>query len=70
MAHINCGGQTETLRGKISQLNFQPSTNNSAGLELWIKDEDGNESLTYLSADEAMILISEIKQAVIQRMNM
>ena len=70
MAHINCGGQTETLRGKISQLNFQPSTNDSAGLELWIKDEDGNESLTYLSADEAMILISEIKQAVIQRMNM
>lgn len=70
MAHINCGGQTETLRGKISQLNFQPSTNNSAGLELWIKDKDGNESLTYLSADEAMILISEIKQAVIQRMNM
>lgn len=70
MAHINCGGQTETLRGKISQLNFQPSTNDSAGLELWIKDKDGNESLTYLSADEAMILISEIKQAVIQRMNM
>ena len=65
MAHINCGGQTETLRGKISQLNFQPSTNDSAGLELWIKDEYGNESLTYLSADEAMILISEIKQAVI-----
>ena len=70
MAHINCGGQTETLRSKISQLNFQPSTNDSAGLELWIKDKDGNESLTYLSADEAMILISEIKQAVIQRMNM
>ena len=70
MACLNCGGKTESLTGAISHLNFQPSTTDAAGLELWIKDKDGNESLTYLTAIEAMILIAEIKQALIQRMNM
>ena len=70
MARLACGGKTESLTGSISHLNFQPSTTDPAGLELWIKDQDGNESLTYLTAIEAMTLIAEIKQALIQRMNM
>lgn len=63
MANLKCGGQTETLKGRISEIRFK-SSDTPTGFELWIVDSEGSESLTYLSADESLILLEEIKQGI------
>lgn len=64
MANLKCGGQTETLKGRISEIRFKSSDTTPTGFELWIVDSEGSESLTYLSADESLILLEEIKQGI------
>lgn len=38
-------------------------------IELWIEDKDGNESLSYLTLDEAMQLAHEVKMVLKDRIN-
>lgn len=64
MAYIDCGGQTETLKGKIKEIRFLSSDTSATGFELWVVDNEDHESLSYLSADEALILLEEIKQGI------
>lgn len=64
MVTVKCGGQTETLKGRITEIRFNSSDTTPTGFELWIIDSEGFESLTYLSADESLILLEEIKQGI------
>lgn len=70
MATFRNGGQTRSLTGDIKSIRFVPSSSTvPEGLEMWITDKEGNESLSYIDVNEAMCLIAELKIAVTQKMN-
>ncbi|MBQ7899345.1 MAG: hypothetical protein IJ307_05780 [Bacteroidales bacterium] len=62
---INEGGKTINLEGPIDEIRIGIACHGA--LELWIVDKEGNESLTYLTLDEAMRLASELKAALYER---
>ena len=64
---IKEGGQTEKLQSKIVEI--QCSATGGKYIELWICDEKGNESLSYLSIDEAVTLAEELKAAIKRRID-
>lgn len=59
---IKEGGQTETLQSKIAEIRYAATGGNC--IEMWISDKEGNESLSYLSIDEAVTLAKELKAAI------
>jgi hypothetical protein len=66
---IKDGGSVQDLRGKISSLHALPSDIGSTNIQFWIKssNNDGRldgESLSYMSIEEAALLIKELKQAI------
>lgn len=70
MAIFENGGQTRSLTGDVKSIRFVPSSSTGpSGLEMWIIDKEGNESLSYIDVNEAMYLISELKAAITQKMN-
>lgn len=67
MIKIKDGGKTENLQGPIAQIGAgSPS---GAMIELWIFDKNGNESLSYLTMEEAYALARELKVALMNKIN-
>ena len=64
---IKDGGKTETLQSKIAEIQCAATGGNC--IEMWISDEKGNESLSYLSIDEAVTLAEELKAAIRKRID-
>ena len=64
---IKEGGQTESLQSKIAEIHCAATGGNC--IEMWISDEKGNESLSYLSIDEAVALAEELKAAIRRRID-
>lgn len=64
---IKDGGRTDNLQGQIAEIGIGLACHGA--LELWINDNKGNESLTYLTLDEALQLACEVKNALKDRIN-
>ena len=64
---IKEGGRTESLQSKIAEI--QCAATGGKFIEMWIYDEKGNESLSYLSIDEAVTLAEELKAAIKRRID-
>lgn len=64
---IKEGGKTENLQSKIDEI--QCAATGGKFIEMWIYDEKGNESLSYLSIDEAVTLAEELKAAIRRRID-
>ena len=64
---IKEGGRTESLQSKIAEI--QCAATGGKFIEMWIYDEKGNESLSYLSKDEAVTLAEELKAAIKRRID-
>lgn len=65
---IKAGGKTSNLQSSISEIRVIEGYGGS--MELWIFDKDGNDSLTYLTMDEACALIQELKLAIKKRVDL
>ena len=59
---IKEGGKTENLQSKIAEV--QCTATGGEFIEMWIRDEEENESLSYLSIAEAVTLEKELKAAI------
>lgn len=59
---IKDGGKTANLQSKIAEIQCSDAGSNC--IEMWIYDAEGNESLSYLSIDEAVTLAAELKAAI------
>lgn len=64
---IKDGGQTSSLQSQIAEVRI--NANFAGQMELWITDNTGNESLSYLTMDEAIGLAEELKGALRNRIN-
>ena len=64
---IKEGGKTENLQSKIAKIKY--SAAGGKFIEMWICDEEENESLSYLSIDEAVALAEELKAAIRRRID-
>ena len=64
---IKEGGKTCNLQSRITEVRVGIACHGA--IELWIEDKDGNESLSYLTLDEAMKLAYEVKTALKERVN-
>ena len=64
---IKNGGKTENLQSKITEI--ECSATGGKFIEMWICDEKGNESLSYLSIDEAVTLAEDLKAAIRRRID-
>lgn len=63
--NIKDGGKTSNLQSQVAEIRVGIACHGA--IELWITDKDGNESLSYLTLDEAMRLTSELKAALYER---
>lgn len=64
---IKEGGKTENLQSKIAEISC--AATGGKYIEMWIYDNKGNESLTYLSIDEAVTLAEELKATIRRRID-
>lgn len=64
---IKDGGKTCNLQSRITEVRVGIACHGA--IELWIEDKDGNESLSYLTLDEAMQLAHEVKMVLKDRIN-
>lgn len=64
---IKDGGKTCNLQSQITEVRVGIACHGA--IELWIEDKDGNESLSYLTLDEAMQLAHEVKMVLKDRIN-
>ena len=64
---IKEGGKTSSLLFQIAEIRVGIASHGA--IELWIEDKDGNESLSYLTLDEAMQLAHEVKMVLKDRIN-
>lgn len=64
---IKDGGKTINLKTAITEIRAGIACHGA--IELWIEDRDGNESLSYLTLDEAMQLAHELKKVLKDRIN-
>lgn len=64
---IKEGGETSSLLFSIAEIRVGIASHGA--IELWIEDKDGNESLSYLTLDEAMQLAHEVKMVLIDKIN-
>jgi hypothetical protein len=73
--NIKDGGQVERLNGKLIGVRINSSGSGSKNLELWLYSQQPNEnrlpdeSLSYLTIEEAMELIKGLKSAIRDAVN-
>ena len=65
--NIKDGGKTSNLQSQVAEVRI--NANFGGQMELWITDNTGNESLSYLTMDEAIGLAEELKGALRNRIN-
>ncbi len=58
------GGQVEKLKGILRRINFNSVEGRK--FELWLISDNGDESLSYLSLEEILILRDEINESIKQ----
>ena len=66
MIQIKDGGKTNNLQEPIAHIGVCSPTD---AIELWIIDKNGNESLSYLTMEEACALTQELKTALKRKIN-
>ena len=64
---IKDGGKTCNLQSQVDEIKVGIAC--YGAIELWITDKDGNESLSYLTLDEAMQLAHEVKSVLKDRID-
>ena len=68
MIKIKDGGKTTNLDAPIVSIGFDAL--NSDMIEFWVVDKNNNDSLSYLTIEEACALAHELKAAIRKKIDM
>lgn len=60
---IDKGGQVNNLKGNLKAIRFEKNDVFHQG-QLWLEDEDGNESMSYLSVGDLLELKVNIQEVL------